>query len=175
MGSMGWAYINVPKEIKEKMFQIGRQIDKEDLHENGRDDQPHITIKYGLITDDYSLIRECLNGQTAGKAYMGKLSLFENDEYDVLKVTCSGSALHRLHKALNQLPHEDSFLKYNPHAMIAYLKKGTGKKYLRKFTIDKYFEFDTMYFKKADGVKSISINLNKKKASFNLKDHRSKK
>ena len=175
MGSMGWAYINVPKEIKSLMFHIGSQIDKNDLHENGKDNQPHITIKYGLLTDDYSLIRKCLSGQTSGKAYMGRLSLFENDEYDVLKVTCSGSALHRLHRTLNQLPHEDYFLKYNPHATIAYLKKGTGKKYLRKFTIDKSFEFDKMYFKKADGVKSISISLDKKKASFNLKDHKSKK
>ena len=169
MGSMGWAYVKLPDNVSKKMVQFGKSIPTEELHENGREDEPHITLKYGLKTDDYSLIRECLNGQSGGKAHLGVSSLFENEDFDVVKVSCAGAALHRIHKFLNQLPHEDNYIIYKPHATIAYVKKGFGKKYDGEFLIDEEFEFDTVWYKKPEGVKSVAINLSKLKESFNLK------
>jgi 2'-5' RNA ligase len=168
MGKHGWAWIKLPESVAKKMTDFGKIIPKEDLHENGREHQPHITLKYGMKTDDYSLVRECLDGKSGGKAHLGVSSIFENDEYDVVKVTCAGAALHRLHKLMNQLPHDDNFMVYKPHATIAYVKKGLGKKYAGEFLVDEEFEFDTVWYKKPEGTRSIPIRLSSYKKAFNL-------
>lgn len=169
MGQYGWAWIKLPEKVSNKMISFGKEIPKEELHENGRENQPHITLKYGLKTDDYSLIRDCLKNKSGGKAHLGVSSVFENHEYDVVKVSCAGSSLHRLHKLLNQLPHDDSFMIYKPHATIAYVKSGFGKKYAGEFLIDEEFEFDTVWYKKPEGIRSVPIRLSTYKESFNLK------
>jgi len=48
MGKNGWAWIKLPEKVTNKITQFGREIPKEELHENGREKQPHITIKYGI-------------------------------------------------------------------------------------------------------------------------------
>ena len=168
MGKNGWAWIKLPEGVTKKILDFGREIPNEELSEDGRETQPHITLKYGLKTDDYSLVRECLDGKKGGTAHLGVSSVFENEEFDVVKVSCAGSALHRIHKALNQLPHEDSYMIYKPHVTIAYVKKGFGKKYAGEFLIDMDFEFDTVWYKKPEGVRSIPIKLRNYKESFNL-------
>jgi len=171
MGKMGWACIKFPESITKKILSCGKQIDKDDLHEKGLEKEPHITLKYGLKTDQYSLIRECLDGQNGGKAHLGVSSIFENDDFDVVKVTCAGTALHRLHKCLNRLPHDDNFMIYKPHATIAYVKKGMGKKYAGEFLIDEEFEFDVIWYKKPEGSRVVPIYLKNHKQAFNLKKY----
>jgi len=81
------------------------------------------------------------------EATLGKMSVFENDKYDVLKVDVTGESLHDLNGKLSELPNEQTFPEYKPHLTIAYLKKGEGAKYAG----DPRFEgqklsFDTLTF-----------------------------
>ena len=169
MGKHGWAWIKLPEEVSKKIIDFGKEIPNDELHENGRENQPHITLKYGVNVSDYNLVRECLDGKAGGTAHLGVSSIFENDEYDVIKVSCAGPSLHRIHKLLNQLPHDDNFMLYKPHATIAYVKPGCGKKYAGEFLVDEEFEFDTVWYKKPEGTKSVPIRLSTYKESFNLK------
>ena len=145
-----WVYINLPKDISEKLIEFGKQIDPEDLFENEGDNglelDPHITVKYGLLTDDYSKVKECLSDPKGGKVYMGKSSIFEGKEYDVVKISVESDALRKLHEKLNKLPHEDKHIEYRPHATIAYVKSGRGKKYDGKFNMDQEFNVKSAYF-----------------------------
>ena len=168
MGKHGWAWIKLPEDVTKKIIEFSKEIPSDELTEDGRETQPHITLKYGLQVDDYSLVRECLNGKNGGSAHLGVSSVFENEEFDVVKVSCAGSSLHRIHKALNQLPHEDNYMIYKPHATIAYVKKGCGKKYAGNFLIDMDFDFDIVWYKKPNGIKSVPIKLGNFKESFNL-------
>jgi len=145
-----WTYVNLPSKIIDTLVGFGKEIDPDDLYKKEADDgietEPHITVKYALLTNEFKDVKDLLKGEKGGKFYLGKSSIFENDKYDVVKIDVESEDLLRLHEKLNYLPHEDKHPEYHAHATIAYLKPGKGKKYVGKFKIDKSFSFDELFF-----------------------------
>lgn len=122
--------VNLPAPIAKAMKRHAAQISDQDLGPDGREDQPHITLKYGLHGDNPGAVRKLLQTQPPITATLGTLSLFTNDDADVLKLNVASPDLAGLNKKLaGALPNTDTHPKYQPHATIAYLKPGTGKKY----------------------------------------------
>ena len=119
-------------------------IDQEDLFfdENnpnpsgyGFEDDPHVTIKYGLHADvkpeevlekAMSVLREPVTISLVG------LTLFENEKFDVLKYDVESEQLRSANAAVSELPNTDKFPDYHPHVTVAYLKPGTGQKYVKE-------------------------------------------
>jgi hypothetical protein len=60
-----------------------------------------------------------------------KLLTLNSGNYDVLKVSVRSLGLENLNRLVGLLPNEDSHRVYSPHMTIAYLKPGTGAKYLK--------------------------------------------
>lgn len=141
-----WVYINLSKEIEELMLDFKEKIEKEDIFEKEEDVCDHVTIKYGLKTDDPKDPKSRLEDEKGGEFYLGESSIFETEKYDVVKIEVESEDLKRIHDRLNELPHEDKYPDYKAHATIAYVKKGKGKKYVGKFKIDKAFKFKEVYF-----------------------------
>lgn len=122
----------------------------------GREDEPHITVKYGLKTNDPGDVQSILKDHPQVSAKMGGVSIFENEKYDVVKVEIDSPELHALNEKINKeaeisLPKGETF-DYTPHATIAYVKPGEGKKYVG----DKSFEgrdiiFDAITVSTRDG------------------------
>lgn len=136
-------YFNFPK-----MSDIHSRIDEVDLYEEddrtfGLEDEPHITLLYGLknsVTPDD--VKEVLNSITFGPCKLYNASLFEN-EYDVLKFdvrypTKGGAFLQKCNTALRKLPYQNDYPDYHPHMTIGYLKKGMGKKYTEMLKDEEY-------------------------------------
>jgi 2'-5' RNA ligase len=65
------------------------------------------------------------------KLELKNVSLFENDDYDVLKFEVNAKVLHEINDRLKKFPHTNNYPEYHPHCTIAYLKKGRGKKYVK--------------------------------------------
>lgn len=132
----------------------------------GRENEPHITVKYGLKTNDPSDVKKIVSNHPPIKAKMGKVSIFENGKYDVVKVEIDSPDLHALNKKIEDeaeisLPKNETF-DYSPHATIAYVKPGEGRKYIG----DKFFEggeatFDEITVSTRDG-RQHQIKLNGK-------------
>lgn len=145
-----WVYINLPKEIEEMMVAFGKEIDETDLFkeeaDGGLETQFHITLKYGLETENPKDPKGRLKEEKGGEYYLGESSIFEAEKYDVVKIEVESEDLKRLHDRLNELPHDDKHPDYHAHATIAYVKSGTGKKYVGKFKINKSFKFKEVYF-----------------------------
>jgi len=150
-----WCYIELPKVIQKKILNFGEQIEKEDLFEEeaegGLEMDSHITVKYAILTEKVKDVKNIVKKEKGGKVHISKSSIFETDNYDVVKMSVESEDLQRLHSKINNLPHEDKYPDYIPHVTIAYVKKGCGKKYDGNFILNKSFRFKEIFFGNKDG------------------------
>jgi len=93
--------------------------------EKGREDEIHVTVLYGLHTNDPDPVREIASEWSPFSITLGEISKFESDNYDVIKVAVSGSELHKANKSLQKLDYTSTFKDYKPHCTLAYVKKGS--------------------------------------------------
>lgn len=127
--------ISVPKAIASKVQKWGKEnIASSDVYTDpddptlGREDEPHITVKYGLHTSDAEEVREVVEGFGSFEVKLDAVSIFEREEYDVVKIGVKSSKLHRLNKLIeDSLETTTKFPEYVPHLTLAYIKKGSCK------------------------------------------------
>lgn len=115
-------------EIMRKM-QSG--IQPGDVGSEGIEHKLHVTCRYGLHFQTPSgKLRTALKEFGPIKVTFGATSLFSIDDADVLKVDVDSPDLHRLYKLIGRVvPVHNTHPAYRPHATLAYLKIGRGKKY----------------------------------------------
>jgi 2'-5' RNA ligase len=125
--------IELPQEHADALRALAAKIPDEHLAEDGREDHPHVTVKFGLHTNDAEDVRKVLADEPPIKVRLGKTSLFpakEGADYDVVKADVDSPDLHRLNaKIAAALEHTDTHPEYKPHATLAYVKPGLGKQY----------------------------------------------
>lgn len=146
-----------PKFIKE----LQKQIPEEELYygENGDEKenfglehQSHVTLCYGLENDvKFKDFQQYLYKLDDYKSIIVNISVFENDDFDVLKCDVKCPKANETNKKLmdNFKVHSD-YPDYHAHMTIAYLKKGNADKYTKK-SLDKIetlkpIEFTYSYF-----------------------------
>ena len=121
--------IRLPEALADKVRALAASIPDERIHDDadgemGREDSPHVTVKYGLHTDDTEEVREKMTTRWPIKARLGKASIFDAPDYIVLKFEITGTALRALNSFVcKEFECTDTHPEYNPHATIAYLKK----------------------------------------------------
>jgi len=121
----------LPPFIAAKLLAYAQSIPAEDLADDGREDKPHVTVKYGLHTADGADVEEALeDARGTIELTLGKTETFEHPEYDVLYVAVDSADLEKLNAHLaDSLEHTDTHDGYTPHITVAYLKPGLGEKY----------------------------------------------
>ena len=131
-------------------------IKKEDIYDNeehefGIETKPHCTIVFGFdkkitINDIKPFLTIPLDKI---KVEADAISLFENDEFDVVKISCKSDALKTLNSSImKEFDIHSDYPDYEPHITIAYTKPGMGKKYVKKFRsklnfTPKYFTYSS--------------------------------
>lgn len=118
--AMDWAQANVPDDVL--------YLDPEDPTGFGRETHIHTTVAYGL---DPKMDRQKIADVVADiskpvKVRLGKISKFEPEDYDVIKVEVESDDLHALHDVVKALgvPGE-TYPDYKPHLTLAYVQKGS--------------------------------------------------
>jgi 2'-5' RNA ligase len=168
----GWSHINVSEEIIKKHKEFCDQIDEDDLYvtnpdkdpngfTHGIEAEPHVTVKWGIHTEDHDEFKNAVGEEAeGGEVELTNVSIFDNDDYDVLKVEVKSDALSKLNKSISDnLECTDTHPTYNPHVTLAYLKKGRGKKYKDSEHFKGVtFNFNELHFQDAKEEKS-KINL----------------
>src|ERR1017187_10177149 len=116
---------------KDKWNELQDSIKEEDLYlpegesGYGKEDDPHVTILYGLDADipDEDIENEIKNIK-APEIKLGKVSSFENVKFDVLKIDIVSNDLHELNKKFKEFPFKSDYPDYHPHCTLAYVNKG---------------------------------------------------
>ena len=126
--------INAPDWIEKKVIAYGRKINDKDIFTDpndesyGRQDGIHVTVKYGIHTTDYKKVEELVSDFGDVSIKLGKVTKFESERYDVLKIDIESEALRELNKIISKnLTCTDTHPVYKPHMTIAYIKKDSCK------------------------------------------------
>jgi 2'-5' RNA ligase len=121
-------------------------IKDEDLYQEkegdiyGRQKNPHLTLLFPIKNKNPYLSFKVLDRVLIKPIdiKVDKIDFFDTPKYDVLKFSViSNDYLDLIHSELKKnIPNADKFDIYKPHITIAYLKKGTAKKYCREFDME---------------------------------------
>ena len=122
-------------QLYEHMAELHEQIDPDDVYDDepghGIEKEVHCTCLYGIHTCNAGEVFRVLN-LTPVKYKLKKLSLFENEKFDVLKFDVDSKDIHALNKQVcDSLEYTNKYPIYHPHITVAYLKPGTGKQYTK--------------------------------------------
>ncbi len=173
--------VNLPENESKEVLSVGKTLIKDaDVYtdENdpsyGREETPHVTVKYGLETENSEEVRKILESEKPFDVTLGKTSIFENADkpYDVVKIDVDSPELHRLNKLISDNAKvTDTFPDYKPHVTLAYVKKGTGKNYVGNNSLEgKKISFDSITFSSKNG-ETVDIPLGGKSSGESAKDN----
>ena len=126
--------INLPPDLSNFVQEWGKlNIPDEDLYIDpedggmGREDEIHVTLLFGLKTPAPTpVLRKIIESTPQFQIELGAVSLFESEDYDVVKLDVVSPELHALNARIARaVPNEQTFPKYRPHITIAYTKPGS--------------------------------------------------
>ena len=125
--------VDFPSSVAKRVIKWGKEnISDSDIYTEekkyGREDEIHITIKYGLHTAKADDVKDVLKGFKPFTIILGQVARFAppDKEYDVVKLDVESKKLHELHKLLGEkLENTDEWSTYRPHTTFAYIKKGS--------------------------------------------------
>lgn len=145
--------VELPEELTDNIISWGFDyVPNESLFTDpkdptfGREDDIHITVLYGIHTEDIKAVSALFDKEKSFECTLGNIDLFtKSDKFDVLIVSVDCEDLHRLNRRMRkELEATESYPVFVPHVTIAYMAKGEGKKYIgdeafkgEKFKIDK--------------------------------------
>lgn len=121
--------VNLPESVAGPILKAGADIPADQLAKDGLEKHPHVTALYGLTGEDAQPVIDAVAGHGPVTVKLGKASIFHTPDADVLKVDVESPELHALNGKLKNLPNENGYPDYVPHATIAYLKPGQGAQY----------------------------------------------
>jgi len=88
----------------------------------GRVDHAHVTVKYGLETNDVNAVADVIRGHSPIVVTFGKMSVFHNEGQAVIKIAMDSIGLKQLNRDLSKgLQCTDSYRTYRPHCTVAYM------------------------------------------------------
>ncbi|MFI4873969.1 MAG: ADP-ribosyltransferase, partial [Blastopirellula sp. JB062] len=117
--------------VTEHVRQLGRNISTADLALDGIEKNPHVTLLWGIHSDESEQIRFVLKRYGPCGLRLGGLGCFEGDDQDVLYVSVESNAIHEIRAVLeSSIPNTQTHDCYIPHVTLAYLRPGMGKKYV---------------------------------------------
>lgn len=141
-----------------KKFQ--KTIKEDHLHEEegeeyGLQSDFHVTVLYGIHETSPKSTFDLLQGESEFFVSLGDVTLFENENYDVLKIDVTSGELRRLNLEVRKsVEYTSKFNDYKPHITLAYLKKGKGSLYLSSIFRGTKMRVGEMVFSASGGKKT---------------------
>jgi hypothetical protein len=122
----------------------------------GKETDIHCTVLYGLHdATPSSELKEYFSGVKPFKVNLGKISYFENKDFDVMKIDVDSDELRHINSDIKaNFDNTQTYDEYNPHVTIAYIKKGYDRSNIDEYAFSgESFEIDSIEFSSKSGKK----------------------
>jgi len=110
--------------------------DEDDVNSYGYEDESHCTILYGFHHYDdiaQDIKRYLPKLEDLDDIMRGDITIFEQDDYDVVKFDIHSDKLKELNNTMRfRFEYTNEHSDYHAHMTIAYVKKGLGAKYVKE-------------------------------------------
>lgn len=122
--------ITLPPAAVAEVAGASKNIPDAELGIDGREDDPHITVKFG-VRDDIDTLANVVESVMPFSVTLGKLKVFHAEGEQVAVVAEAQSPeLPKLHKLVDKaIGHRPDDWPYSAHVTLAYVKKEFSKKY----------------------------------------------
>lgn len=165
-----YAMLRLPSDIAAAVKTFAEIIPDDQLDGKGREDDPHVTVLYGLHDDDPAGVIKSASGFGPIGLSLGDFDVFRTLKQDVLVLKVDSPRLHELHGKLATLEHTSTWSQYRPHVTVAYLKPGAARAYLGHSPFaGKAIEVAELEFSAASGAKK-TISLHSRAKTFSIDD-----
>jgi len=138
------SYLTIQFDIANWDTFIEQYIPKKDIYRYkkryGYEYDTHSTIIYGLHNDTkLNDIKKLITKSVSDiKVDFKSITIFENDEFDVVKFDIQNEYLIELNETIkNTLYYKNEYDVFFPHVTLAYVKKGMGAKYIKSMNESK--------------------------------------
>lgn len=148
---------NFPDEVAEEIRTWSlKNIPDNLLATDGRESEIHVTIKYGIHIIDFTEVRNFFINEKAIKITLDKITTFEADDYDVIKIDIISPDLHRLNRIIsNNFEVTNTYPTYIPHCTVCYIKKSCGISFEKRTDFEgRKVILDTVLFSGKDNRKT---------------------
>lgn len=136
-----FAFLMIDFDTPELISDLWNKIPEEELYTEvdnrgnkyGREEKTHVTV-VPCLDNDVSIeeLKKHLKEIGRYKTILTNISLFKNENYDVLKCDAQSVLLRDTNNSiLSEFPSHSEFTEYHPHVTVAYLKSGMGDKYVK--------------------------------------------
>jgi 2'-5' RNA ligase len=161
----GSTQANIPEgsEAHSALEAARARISESDLAGQGRDvGGNHVTVRYGIQSDDVEGIKKYLSSLAPFEASLGKTGKFppseNSDNAAVIMAPIEAPELHRINAEIEQ--HGDfakfSFPEYKPHATVAYVDPAKAGRYVgMSVTEGKKFPVNEIAITDKDGAQTV--------------------
>lgn len=137
---------DLQNKIPKNELYFGTDEEKKD-NQYGLEKESHVTLAPCLDSDvDINKLKELLLPLKEYKCILNNISIFENDNYDVLKADVKCPNMHKTYNKIKEnFELHSAYKEYHPHMTIAYMQKGMTDKYKKKM-LDKIEELTPTSF-----------------------------
>jgi 2'-5' RNA ligase len=162
----GTTQVDLPSEIAAKLTALARSFDPEHLGDvKGIESRPHITVRYGLTSDDHEELTQALSKVPAFEVMLGKTFSFpatiNSDGFAPIVVKVFGAELYDLNVVIeDSVECKTSDFDYLPHATVAYVLPWHAESYVGRTELEgESFIVDRVQIIDKDGAE-IEVKLN---------------
>jgi 2'-5' RNA ligase len=154
----GVVYLSPPQPLKDEIVEYSNNLLTDGRIEAEKN--PHITILYGIKTNDVREVTAALGEFHPIRVMFGKTSMFMADDinrFDIVKIDVFGLYLARLRKRLmERLDNKQTYSEYFPHITLGAVKANYAIDYVGNNPfIGAKFVGTELIFSPAEGEKTI--------------------
>lgn len=150
------SFLMIDFEMPEFIKDLQKYIPEEELY---KPENPENGFEYGLETESHVTLAPCLDNDInlvdlkkllkpidEYKAKILDISVFENQDFDVLKCNVFSNEMVETNTLIfSKYECYSEYKDYHPHMTIAYMKKGMARKYI-KYVMDELVVLEPVNF-----------------------------